>query len=110
MCQPPPESYFGVILGGAVTGAIRPSMGKYHDCILDGRRTIFREGLGCGIRTPKGGRDSPRCPIDVDPWVFYSLTVLGQEGFILGAPKSDTTLNTARSMLPMLILLSIQII
>ena len=97
---PPHGSYFVIILGDAVTGAICPSMGKYHDCILDGRRTISRKEMDCGVRTPKGGPNSPRCPIDLDPWAFYPLPVLGQEGFILGAPKSDAVINTARFMAP----------
>ena len=47
-----------------------------------------------------GGLDTPRFPLDLDPWAFYSLPVLGQEGLLLGSPKSDTALNTARFMLP----------
>ena len=71
-------------------------MGKHHDCVLDGWRTITREELNLGM----GGAATPRFPIDLDPWAFYSLPVLGQEGFIIGNPKSDTTLNTARFMFP----------
>ena len=39
-------------------------------------------------------------PIDLDPWAFYALPVLGEEGFLLGDPKSNNALNCSRFMLP----------
>ena len=42
-------------------------MGKYRDCVLDGRRAISRDemnlGMGCDI-------GNPRRAIDLDPWAF----------------------------------------
>ena len=84
----PPDTYFSVLLGDAITGVIRPSRGKYHDCAFGGRRTCSKEEFSLCM----GG---VRCPIDLDPWAFYSLPVLGQDGYLLG-PKSDSALNAAR--------------
>ena len=92
----PPDTYYSILLGDLITGVIRPSKGRYHDCVLDGRRTIPRAEFNLGV----GGLGSPRFPVDLDTWTFYCLPVLGEEGFLIGAPKSDTTLNTARFMLP----------
>ena len=39
------------------------------------------------------------CPIDIDSWAFYSLPVLGQSGYLVGA-KSDTALSTSRVSAP----------
>ena len=86
-CVRPPDTYFPILLGGAITGVIRPSRGKYPDCVFGGRRTCskaeFSLGMGC-----------VHCPIALDPWTFYSLPVLGQAGYLLG-PMSDSALNTA---------------
>ena len=71
-------------------------MGEHHDFVLAGWRTITRAELNLCM----GGAATPRFPIDLDPWAFYPLPVLCQEGFIIGNHKSDTTLNTSRFMLP----------
>ena len=93
VCARPPDTHFSVLLGDAVTGILRPSRGKYHDCVFDGWRTCPLAEFALAMGTAP-------CPIDLDPWIFYQLPVLGQSGYLLGKPKSDSTLNTSRFMFP----------
>ena len=64
---------FSALLGETVTGAIRPSKGKYKDRVFEGRMT-------CPLWEFNLGMAGFPCPMDLYPWAFYSLPVLGKTG------------------------------
>ena len=66
----PETAEFSIFAGGPIVGAIRPSQGK--------RLTwnVFSTGGEADISYFRFGNDNP--PLDLDPWAFYALPVLGQ--------------------------------